>query len=149
VAKVSLRPWAAITESMADPLPWQKLCHERAVMTEMHFIISWNTKVDHIYICFIFMCSSNLLGQEEYPKTRRTNRVWKGMWVKCLSHPSVRTWRLYNEVMNRSVVHFSISVFVRSAIMLYINASTTPGTLLWCRQESSSGNSSFPSAYYI
>lgn len=50
-------------------------------------------KVCFIYI-FIYMCFSNLPGQEEHQKTRRVNHVWKGMWLNAKPHHSL--WRLYN-----------------------------------------------------
>lgn len=85
--------------------------------------------------CINMLCSSNLLGQEEHPKTRRADRIWKSMYNTQHYNAEMEQWS--HLLVIHSLAH---SLFVRSAIMLYINGLITPGTLLWCRQESSSGN---------
>ncbi len=112
--------------------------------------ISFNTKGDilqqvqkvnilymDLFICVlaIYLAKKNIRKQGElieYEKVCRSNACHTIEKQDCTI------------VTKPSVVHFSISIFVRSAIVLYINVSTTPGTLLWCRQESSSGNYPFP-----
>ncbi len=98
--------------------------------------ISFNTKGDilqqvqkvnilymDLFICVlaIYLAKKNIRKQGElieYEKVCRSNASHTIEKQDCTI------------AMKPSVVHFSISIFVRSAIVLYINVSTTPGTLL-------------------